>query len=84
MVYEIKCSECGKVIDFGGHEPSDFSGKDKLPENAIEFNDETYCRECIKELMEFGMQDLEDRVDYLEERLGDVLEAMGMEEGDEE
>jgi hypothetical protein len=78
MVYEVKCSQCGKVIDFGGHEPSEFSGQDKLPEDAFEFNDEIYCRECVREFTEFGMEEVVDRVDYLEDRLNDVLEAMGM------
>ena len=77
MVYEVKCSQCGDVLDFGGREPS---GGDNIPEDAIEFDGEVYCRDCVSELIDFGIEDLEERVDFLENRLGDVLEAMGMEE----
>ncbi|MFB6208310.1 MAG: hypothetical protein ABEJ69_03095 [Candidatus Nanohaloarchaea archaeon] len=80
MVYEVKCAECGKIMDFGGREPSDFSGEEKLPEDAIEFQGEVYCRECVKKFVQFGVGEVEDRVDWLEDQLKEVLDAMGMEE----
>ncbi|MFB6143851.1 MAG: hypothetical protein ABEJ98_00935 [Candidatus Nanohaloarchaea archaeon] len=74
MVYEIKCSQCGKLIDFGGEE------KDRLPENAYEFNGDIYCRECVKEFVEFGTGELNERIESLEDDMEEVKKGMGMEE----
>ncbi|MFB6204163.1 MAG: hypothetical protein ABEJ75_00795 [Candidatus Nanohaloarchaea archaeon] len=79
MVYEVKCAECGKVIDFGGREPSDFSGEEKLPEDAIEFQGDVYCRECVKKFVQFGVGEIEERVDQLEDNLEEVMDAVGIE-----
>lgn len=73
MVYEKKCAECGDIIDFGGEE------KEDLPEGAIEFDGSVYCRDCVKEFVEFGTGEIVDRVDFLEERLKEIMENIGME-----
>ncbi len=73
MVYRIRCSKCDKLIDMGGEEP------DVLPEDAIEFNGEIYCKDCIRELVRFGAGDIDDRVADLEQKMEDVREEMGLE-----
>lgn len=73
MVYEIKCVECGKIIDFGGHKP------EKLPEDALEFNGNIYCRECVKEFVEFGTGDILERVRGLEDKMEDMRDELGIE-----
>ena len=73
MVYEKKCSECGKVIDFGGREIG------RLPENAIEFNGEIFCKECVRELIEFGAGGIMEKVEKLESHMEDVQFEMGIE-----
>lgn len=80
MVYEKKCSECGKVLDFGGEDPEedDFT-PEGLPENAMRFNDNIYCRECVKKFVEFGTGSLIERMKSLEEDLDDVRKELGME-----
>lgn len=80
MVYEKKCSECGKILDFGGEDPEedDFTPKG-LPENAMRFNDNIYCRECVKNFVEFGTGSLMERMNSLEENLDDIRKELGME-----
>ncbi|MFB6291999.1 MAG: hypothetical protein ABEI58_01235 [Candidatus Nanohaloarchaea archaeon] len=73
MVYERECTECGKMIDFGGEEP------EELPENAIEFNGEIYCRECVKDFVEFGVGEVLDRIEQIESDLDEVRDQLGME-----
>ncbi|MFB6115783.1 MAG: hypothetical protein ABEK04_05885 [Candidatus Nanohalobium sp.] len=74
MVYEVKCSNCGDVLDFGGREPEDsFSEGSKIPEDAIEFDDEVYCRSCVQELIEFGGKDFLERLEELEREVNDKL-----------
>lgn len=73
MVYEKKCSECGKMIDFGGRDP------ERLPENAVEFDDNIYCKECVKEFVEFGTGDIIERVMSMEEDLDRIKDELGIE-----
>ena len=74
MVYEIKCSQCGKMIDFGGEQP------EGLPEDAYEFNDNIYCRECVKEFVEFGTGELNSRIESLEDDMEEVKKGMGIQD----
>ena len=70
MVYEIKCSQCGKVIDFGG------SGEPEIPDNAIEWNGEVFCEECVKEFVKLGVGDVKARVEKLELAMDQVSSAI--------
>jgi hypothetical protein len=82
MVYEVKCANCGDIINFGGHDPEEGLGPgSKLPENAIEFNDEVYCEACVKKFVEFGIGDVEERIDFLEDQIKDMRKELGMEKG---
>lgn len=76
MVYEEKCEECGKVLDFGGRKRND-----KLPEDAIKFDGSLYCRECVRELINFGSGDIFERIDNLEDKIEDIGYEMGMKFG---
>ncbi|MFB6175047.1 MAG: hypothetical protein ABEJ87_03640 [Candidatus Nanohalobium sp.] len=68
MVYEVKCSNCGEVLNFGGKDPDEkFGEEEKIPENAIEFDGSVYCRSCVSELIEFGAQEVLERLESLEE-----------------
>lgn len=83
MVWEVKCDNCGEIINFGGSEPSEY-GPDtpeeiKMTDEAIKFDGNTYCKDCVKKFVKFGVGDVEDRVDYLEDRLKEVMQAVGME-----
>lgn len=73
MVYEKECSECGKMIDFGGHEP------DRLPENAIEFDGSIYCKECVKNFVEFGTGDVKQQIKEIQDALQDIEDELGLE-----
>lgn len=72
MVYEKKCDECGKVLDFGGR---DIQKGD--PEDGISFDDKLYCRECVRRFVKFGTGNLKERID----RIVDVMEDMGYQLG---
>jgi len=39
MVYEVKCENCGELIDFGGHDPEEkaVGSHSRIPEDAIKF-----------------------------------------------
>ena len=73
MVYEKKCVQCDKIIDFGGKDPG------RLPDNAMEFNGNIYCRECVKQFVEFGTGDLIEYVLQLEQDMEEVKDALGLE-----
>lgn len=73
MVYEKKCVECDKILDFGGEDDG------RLPDNAMEFNGKIYCRECVQEFVEFGTGDILNRIAQIEEAMEDLQEELGME-----
>jgi Fe2+ or Zn2+ uptake regulation protein len=77
MVYEKKCDNCGKVLDFGGRE-----SLAREPKEAMKFDDKLYCRECIKKFVEFGTDKIEKRIKKLEDKMDDVGYEMGMEFAD--
>lgn len=77
MVYEKKCSECGKIIDFGGKDPEQEDGKG-LPDNAMRFGGELYCRECVKGFVDFGTGKLIDRIQDLEEEVDELRDELGV------
>lgn len=73
MVYEKKCTNCGKIIDFGGED------KGRLPDNAVEFDDKIYCRECVKAFVEFGTGDIIGRISSIESEMKKIKDELGME-----
>lgn len=73
MVYEKKCSECGKMLDFGGEDDG------TLPDSATKFNGEIYCHDCVKDFVEFGTGDIINRIKEIEDALEDIQEELGME-----
>lgn len=85
MVWEVKCDNCDSIINWGGSEPSKYATEDpeemKLGDEAIRFDDKVYCKVCVKKFVKFGVGDVEDRVDYLEDRMKEVMQAVGMEKG---
>jgi hypothetical protein len=79
MVYEVKCDNCGDIIDFGGEDPEEKPiEQSKIPPNAIEFDDSVYCESCVKEFVEFGIGDVEERIDFLEEQVEDLKKELGL------
>lgn len=62
------------MIDFGGKEPK------RLPEDAYEFNDNVYCRECVRKFVEFGTGELNERVESLEDDMEEVKKGMGIQD----
>lgn len=82
MVYEVRCDNCGDLIDFGGHDPDEKIGSDtKLPENVVKFDGNVYCEECVEKFVKFGIGDVQEKVDFLEDEVEDVKEELGMEKG---
>lgn len=75
MVYEKKCAECGQILDFGGEDPG------SLPEGAIEFNDNIYCKNCVQKFVEFGTGNITERIEMLETTLEEVADELGIEKG---
>jgi len=65
--------QCDKILDFGGKDNG------RLPENAMEFNGDLYCKECVKEFVEFGTGELDDRLASIEEYMRKVRETLGLE-----
>lgn len=74
MVYEVKCSNCGEILDFGGKDPDEkFGDEEKIPEDALEFDDSVYCRECVREFIRFGTGEMIERIDRLETKVENEL-----------
>jgi len=72
MVYEKKCINCEKIIDFGGRDMGN------LPEDAFEFKGEIYCRECVEEFVEFGAKNIEERIEELSNKMQEVSDQLGL------
>jgi len=81
MVYEVRCDECGELIDFGGHSPEDrpVGDESETPDDAIEFDGSVYCRDCVENFIKFGIGDVTDRLVELEDQMKDVREELGLE-----
>lgn len=73
MAYEIKCSNCGQLIEFGGRE-----SLERLPDHAIRFDGEVYCKKCVKEFVQFGTGDMRSEVDKLKSMMEDMAYELGM------
>lgn len=73
MVYEKECSECGTLIDFGGEDDG------RLPDEAIEFDGNIYCKECVQDLVMFGIGDVLSRISHLEEEVKEIKDQLGIE-----
>ncbi len=73
MVYEKKCVECGDLIDFGGED------SERLPEDAIEFNGDIYCKDCVKRFVEFGTGDVMSWIEELQEAIEKIEDELGLE-----
>ena len=73
MVYEIKCHQCGEILDFGG------SGPAEIPDDAIEWDDNVYCKECVEEFVKLGVGDIKERVTNLEDTMDKVADSLGIE-----
>jgi hypothetical protein len=80
MVYEVKCDNCGQLLDFGGKDPeeNEFAPHSKVPEDAVKFDDKVYCKGCVKKFVEAGIGDVEDRIKYLEDKMDDFEEEMNL------
>ncbi|QGA80464.1 hypothetical protein [Candidatus Nanohalobium constans] len=82
MVYEVKCDNCGDLLDFGGHDPEELpSGHSKIPDDAIKFDGNVYCQECVENFVRLGVGDVEERMDVLENQLENIRKQLGMEKG---
>jgi len=81
MVYEVKCENCGELIDFGGHDPEEkaVGSHSRIPEDAIKFDDKVFCKDCVKKFVTFGIGEVEDKLEFLEEEMEEVRDALGME-----
>jgi hypothetical protein len=81
MVYEVRCDECGDLLEFGGKDPeeSNIAPRSKIPEDAVRFDGNVYCEKCVKKFVRAGVGDIEEDVNFLKEQLEDIREELGME-----
>ena len=73
MVWEVKCHQCEEILEFGG------SGEKEIPEDAIEWDGNVYCKSCVEQFVKLGVGDIQSRVDYLEETMQEVADDLGVE-----
>jgi len=73
MVYERKCGNCDQLIEFGGRE-----SLENLPDNAIEFDGNIYCKKCVRELIQFGSDNVLDDVKELKKKAQKMVYQMGL------
>jgi len=79
MVYEIKCNNCGEIMDFGGTRPEEsFDQSKSYPDDVMKFDGNWYCKDCVEKFVIFGIGEIEDRIDYLEDRMEEVLDTLGI------
>lgn len=73
MVWEVKCHQCEEILEFGG------SGEKEIPDDAIEWDGNVYCKNCVKKFVKLGVGDIQARVDYIEETMQQVADELGVE-----
>ncbi len=74
MVYSLRCSECDELIEFGsGEEPEDVPGK------AIRWDGKVYCQQCVQRFVKLGVGDVRERIEYLEDRMDEAAQTLGLE-----
>ena len=79
MVYEIKCHNCGDLIDWGGKRPEEtLDPEDDYSDDVMKFDGNWYCQDCVEKFVIFGIGEIEERIDYLEDRMEEVLDALGI------
>lgn len=79
MVYEIECNNCGELKDFGGTRPEDsLDPQDTYPDDVTKFDGNWYCKSCVEKFVVFGIGEIEDRIEHLEDRMEEVLDALGI------
>ncbi len=78
MVYEVKCNNCGEIIDWGGTKPENKLGPTEKPDDIIEFDGNKYCKDCVQKFVRFGIGEMGERVTYLEDRMEEALDALGI------
>ena len=76
MVFTVKCDECGKLAEYG-NEKKYLDNKVQHLEDYIEFDDRILCKECVTELVEFGVGDLQSKIENIE----NVIDELGREAG---
>ena len=85
MVYEVRCDNCGDLLEFGGNNPeeSNVAPHSRLPENAVEFDDKVYCEKCVEKFVKFGIGDVEKRIELIEDQMEKVRDELGIEKHQE-
>ena len=76
MVYTVKCDECGKVAEFGREREYRENKVERL-DDYIKFDDRTLCKECVEDLVRFGIGDIQNKLDNIEK----VIDELGREAG---
>ena len=70
MVYEIKCNNCGDLMDWGGERPEEsLDPRNSYSDDIMKFDGNWYCQDCVEKFVIFGIGEIEERIDYLEDRI---------------
>jgi len=66
-------------MDFGGTRPEEsMDPREDYPDDVMKFDGNWYCKDCVEKFVIFGIGEIEDRIDYLEDRMEEVLDALGI------
>lgn len=66
-------------MDFGGTRPEEsMHPREDYPDDVMKFDGNWYCKDCVEKFVIFGIGEIEDRIDYLEDRMEEVLDALGI------
>ena len=79
MVYEIKCHNCGEIMDWGGERPEESIDPNKdYPDDIMKFDGNWYCEECVNKFVVFGIGEIAERIEWLEDRMNEVCDTLGI------
>jgi len=79
MVYEIKCHNCGEIMDWGGERPEESMDPEKdYPDDIMKFDGNWYCEECVNKFVVFGIGEIAERIEWLEDRMNEVCDTIGI------
>lgn len=66
-------------MDWGGEKPEEtLDANDTYSDEIMKFDGNWYCKDCVEKFVIFGIGEIEERIDYLEDRMKEVLDALGI------
>lgn len=66
-------------MDWGGEKPEEsLDPRKSYSDNVIKFDGNWYCKDCVEKFVIFGIGEMGESIDWLEDRMMEVLDTLGI------